>query len=223
MKKGDKKKQQKALARRTERKTAQKAARAMTQVSPALSILKQARSYPLLGCWAPSNWNANGLAVVTVARRQPDGLVVFGTFLVDYYCLGVKTCYFNVDVPHSQFMNEYLPKMMLGVTPIQLAPALAHELIYGGIEYAARWGFRPDTDFKQAQLVLDPPDAYPVTGQIEFGKDGKPLFINGPHDNVQAIIRQLMRTAGEGNFDYIAQLGPPEFDRLSDDFEEFEE
>lgn len=93
----------------------------------------------------------------------------------------------------------------------------------GGVEYAARWGFRPDADFKLAQLVLDSPDAHPVTGRIEFGKEGKPLFISGPHDNVQAILQQLMRTAGEGNFDYVAQLGPPAFDRLSDDFEEYEE
>jgi hypothetical protein len=223
VKKGEKKKQQKALARRTERKSVQKAARAVTQASSALTILRQARSYPVLGCWAPPDWDQNGLAVMTVARRQPDGLVTFGTFLVDYYCLGVKTAYFNVDVSYSRFMNELLPKMMTGAEPIQMPLALAHELIYGGIEYAARWGFRPDADFKQAQLVLDPPDAYPITGQLEFGKEGKPLFIAGPHDNVQAILRQLMRTAGEGNFDYIAQLGPPAFDRLSDDFEESEE
>jgi len=62
-----------------------------------------------------------------------------------------------------------------------------------------------------------------VTGRIEFGKEGKPLFINGPHDNVQAILRQLMRTAGEGNFDYIAHLGPPAVELLSDDFEEYQE
>ncbi len=71
--------------------------------------------------------------------------------------------------------------------------------------------------------MLDPPESHPVTGRIEFGKEGKPLFINGPHDNVQAILRQLMRTAGEGNFDYIAHLGPPAVELLSDDFEEYQE
>jgi len=44
----------------------------------------------------------------------------------------------------------------------------AHGEEDGGVEYAARWGFRPNADFKLAQLVLDPPDAHPVTGQIEF-------------------------------------------------------
>ncbi|OQA46221.1 MAG: hypothetical protein BWY52_00866 [Chloroflexi bacterium ADurb.Bin325] len=220
MKKGEKKKQQKALARRTKRKAAQKTTRSLTQVSSAMSLLREARSYPLLGCWAPSDWDQHGLAVVTVARRQPNNLVTFATFLVDYYCLGVKSAYFNVDVPHHQFMSEYLPKMMLGAEPTQVPLALAHELIYGSVEYAARWGFRPAPDFKIAQLVLDPPDAHPVTGQIEFGKDGKPLFISGPHDNVQAILHQLTRTAGEGAFHFMTAIDPSGFDFTLDAGEE---
>ncbi len=65
------------------------------------------------------------------------------------------------------------------------------------IEYAAQFGFQPHRDFKLAQNVLDPPDAHPRTGKVEFGKDGKPFYIAGPHDNVNAILRQLARTAGK--------------------------
>ena len=90
MKKGEKKKQAKTLAKRTERKSAKKA----QQVAAAqgeLRPIQQARKYPLEGCWAQNGWQKAGLAVVVVARRQPNGLLVVGNFLVDYQCLGVKS------------------------------------------------------------------------------------------------------------------------------------
>ena len=70
-------------------------------------------------------------------------------------------------------------------------------------------------DFKLSQHILDPPDMHPITGEVDFGKDGKPLYISGPHDDVDAIMRQLTRTAGEGNFDYLMLVGdllPDEWD-----------
>ena len=157
MKKGEKKKQAKALAKRTERKSAKKA----QQVAAAegeLRPIRQARKYPLEGCWVQSGWQEAGLAVVVVARRQPNGLLVFGNYLVDYYCLGVKSAFARADVTPSIFY-ERLPELLSGETPTPIAPALAHELIYGSLEYAAGYGFRPDPDFALAQLVLDPPEA----------------------------------------------------------------
>jgi len=207
MKKGEKKKQAKALAKRTERKSAIKA----QQVAAAegeLRPIRQARKYPLEGCWVQSGWQEAGLAVVVVARRQPNGLLVFGNYLVDYYCLGVKSAFARADVTPSAFY-ERLPALLSGETPTTIAPALAHELIYGSLEYAAGYGFRPDPDFKLAQLVLDPPEAHPPTGAVTFGKDGKPFYVSGPRDNVTAIINTLMRTAGPGNFDYLAHLDNP--------------
>jgi hypothetical protein len=95
-------------------------------------------------------------------------------------------------------------------TPITILPALAHEIIYGGIEYAAQFGFRPHSDFKRSRHILDPPDSHPRTGAVEFGRDGKPFYIEGPYDNVDAILRKLARTAGEGNYHYLIQVaGPP--------------
>lgn len=154
------------------------------------------------------NWKENGLAVVVVARRQPDGNIVFGNYLVDYYCLGVKNAFCNAEIPPGEFHRDYLMRMFRGEQPLGISPALAHELIYGSIEYAARFGFRPHRDFKLAQNVLDPPDRHPRSGAVEFGKDGKPFFVSGPYDNVEAIMRQLARAAGEGNYHFLTHLGP---------------
>jgi len=41
---------------------------------------------------------------------------------------------------------------------------LAHEIIYGGLEYAQRLGFQPHRDFTAqfCDQVLDPPESHPA-------------------------------------------------------------
>ena len=208
MKKGEKKKQVKALKKRSREKLSRMQTQSIAPVS-ALHHIRRAREYPIEGCWVMRNWKANGLTIVVVARRQPDGNIVFGNYLVDYYCLGVKDAYYNAGILPGEFRRDYLLRLFRGDKPVEISPALAHELIYGSIEYAARFGFKPHRDFKIAQYILDPPDAHPRSGSVEFGKDGKPLYISGPYDDADAIVRQLMRMAGAGNFNYLMQVGPP--------------
>ena len=46
---------------------------------------------------------------------------------------------------------------------------------------------------------------------IEFGHDGKPYFISGPHDSpsrCQQIIKTLERSCGQGNYHFLAQISP---------------
>lgn len=115
----------------------------------------------------------------------------------------------RANIPPGQFRRDYLPRMLQG-QPLSISPALAHELIYGAIEYAAQFGFQPHSDFKRAQYILDPPDMHPRTGTVEFGKDGQPFYISGPYDNDEAIVRQLARKVGEDKFHYLVQIaGPP--------------
>jgi len=208
MKKGDKRKRDKALKRRAARTQASRRERATGSASVYGSI-RRARGYPIYGCWIAEGWQEHGLAVVVVARRQPNGNVVFGAYMVDRYCLGLKNTFCDADIPISEFQNVLLSKVLSGMPAVEISAELAHEIIYGGIEYAREIGFRPHRDFKRSRYVLDPPDAHPRTGQVEFGKDGKPLYIQGPHDNVQAILRQLDRAVGEGNYHYLVQIDGP--------------
>jgi len=219
MKKGDKKKQQKAFKRRSQSKQARKRERLASPATSRLRTILQARNYPIEGCWTQEGWDQNGLAVVAVARRQPNDNIVFGVYLVDYYCLGLKDTYFNADILPGQFQHEYLPKIFRHTgMPMSITPALAHEIVYGAIEYARQFGFRPHSDFKRGQYILDPPETHPRTS-IEFGKDGKPLYIAGPYDNTNAITRQLASAAGEGNYNYLVPLDGPPGDVSLDDLD----
>jgi len=219
MKKSDKKGQPETNKRRAQVRHGQAGPAGQVR---ALHHVYQARIYPIEGCWTQEGWENNGLAIVVVARRQPDGNVVFGNYMVDYYCLGLKDTYYNADIPVGQFHRDYLPKMFRSAgKPMGISPALAHEIIYGGIEYAARFGFEPHDDYKLSQHVLDPPELHTRAGTVKFGLEGKPFFVAGPYDDVDAILGQLERTAGGGNYHYIFPIAVSGSEgRVDEDFDD---
>lgn len=210
----DPQKYQKALMKkRSKQKAAAKArsTQGASTLSSTRSIIGNARSYPLLECLISSRWKSDdtGLVEVLVARQQPDGNVCLGLYLVDKFCLGLKNTLSQANVPLSVYHNELIDTFFPETKPEKCSPELAHQMIYASIEYAAQFGFQPERDFALTQHLLAPRGELAEPYQLTFGKDGKPFFIAGPHDNVARVLRQLEKTAGPGNFDYVALLGDP--------------
>mgnify|MGYP001223022995 CR=1 FL=1 len=177
-----------------------------TAISDSLrqTLLPQANQLPLVGCWMTANWSHSeqGLVQAIIAREQPDGRVAYASFLVDVYCLGVKDAHHDMNLTAERF--EIVWNHLASLQPLVEAPIeAAHQLIYQAIDYAARWGFKPHPDFAKASYFLAPRGTYPEDYQLTFGKDGKPFFVQGPHDNVRAVVAQLERTAGQGNYNYM--------------------
>ncbi len=172
--------------------------------------LQNARVYPLYGCWIMDGWQDTGITPVIVARMQDNDRIMFGVYMVDYYCLGIKNAYTRVDYSRNRFERE-LPNLCANA-PVSCSVELAHELIYGALEYAEKLGFEPHPDFykQKADQILDSVDAHPRTNGVTFGKDGKPLYVSGPYDSEmksRSVINTLTRTCGPGNFDYLVTLG----------------
>ena len=137
------------------------------------------------------------IAVTRLERSQ----YVLVSYLVDYFCLGVKDVIgprkFN-STKHSAFIEKmYGP--FEGQFEITLLEAQA--IVFGAVEYAKKLGLNPHSDWQQGKEHLgQPPENLP---SIELGRSGKPFFICGPHDNPNRIIAKLKETVGEGNFDYV--------------------
>lgn len=175
-----------------------------------------AAKWPVFEVLLSQGWDQEGqLAIILIARRSPmSGKVAAGSFLVDLACLGAK----SVQVKLYKDAAEYqagLRRHVMGMRP--MAPAafdLAAKIILTGLEYAAALGFKPDPVYAQAEHLLA--DANPAASPVEVrtgGSEGKPFFINGPYDNVDRIMAQLVRAVGPEGFHYL--LGNPE----TDDFE----
>ena len=203
------KRQQRALQKRTRRnvKRTRRADHEAAAERPT-SVLRRAREFPIAGCWVQPGWQQYGTASLLVARTQPSEEIVFARYLVDTFCLGLKHTFYGVNIDPTRFNSEILPRLFQGEPPVSLNVEVAHEIVYGAIEYAEGIGFRPHSNFRRTQQVLDPPDAHPRSGAIEFGYKGRPAYLPSGTDNQRAILNRLVQTLGKGNFSYLP-VGEP--------------
>jgi hypothetical protein len=176
------------------------------------------RTLPLYECLINSDWKESGMAVILVARQHVTGSITFSSYIVDIFCLGVKdtNSSFNRLVDDYEFYKGKIYSMF-DELPMPISYDLAHNIIFGAIEYAKKLGFSPHRDWGDSQFMLQPKDSSLVEKMdIDFGKDGKPFYISGPHDKVDTILQKLEKAVGKGNYHFLAGggLNHTDFDYL---------
>jgi len=190
------------------------------QLSPQKYIATKARMLPFHECYVNEDWQESGMANIYISKKMPGGNFIIGLFLVDIYCLGLKNTFYQFNL--SSVESKDLLKKFIEHYDSKLPPcdiALAHNIIYGGIDYAEEIGFKPHKDFGLTEFLLNPDLIDDGIDEIEFGKDDKPFFINGPDDNVARVLGVLNRTVGEGNYLFMEMDGPEDDDYEEDDEE----
>jgi hypothetical protein len=138
-----------------------------------------------------------------VTRRQENGNLILGVFLVDIFCLGVKNAFCNADLTPKEINEQLLPKCFMSQRPLEIGINYAKEIIFGAVDYARKLGFEPHPDFNLTRHLLGTEE---ITGHhdIQFGgPEGKPIYIAGPDDDAQAIVRKLTNRLGEDGYHFI--------------------
>ncbi len=184
------------------RKKRQEASVPYTLLSVKRKILTS-RELAICECLINPSWKEDGFATILLSRRQYDGTIVYGMYLVDILCLGLKNTFCDADTPLSIYETKIRSSINSKEELVECSIALAHHIIYGAIEFAAQFGFKPHEDFELSQYVLEDINSIEPCEDIEFGKDGKPFYVSGPYDDVEYITRQLQSKAGDGNFDFV--------------------
>lgn len=210
------------------KKKRKKAAPKPVRLKPENFVKKKARSIALHQCYINSDWQEGGMATVIVVRKMRNGNLIVGSYIVDVYCLGVKDTFFKTNLAEHQFEEELLPiyTERMGLDMVKIEPTLAFNIVYGAVEYAEDLGFEPHKDFKITEYILDDVESIDYM-DIEFGKDGKPHYMSGPHDNIERIIAVLDKNVGSGNYHYAVHVDGLEeeiFEEedMYDDYEEVE-
>ena len=162
-----------------------------------------------------------GLGTVVVCRYKSNGSAEVGVFLVDVWCLGVKSAFFTrFDSPADQ---EYkLNSFYRGDVPQPEPAANGRKLIEDAVTYAKSLGIAPSSDYKKGARVFGGIDVKEATRRYTFGKDGKPYYISGPDDDSDRIVRILRNRLGEHGF--VAMIADEAFgDFLNETFPGSEE
>jgi hypothetical protein len=152
-------------------------------------LLQGVAHFPLHECRiANTNWQKNGLAVLYVCRQMIESRYICAFYMVDAYCLGLKNTFAKVNLDRSG-MVEFREQLAQKYPLLRFDYEDARSLILGAIDYAARFGFQPNEDWRYSRFVIEHARSY--VPKYRFGRDGKPYYIQGPHDNVREIMSKL--------------------------------
>ncbi|MGO8736748.1 MAG: hypothetical protein ACLQVM_28610 [Terriglobia bacterium] len=163
-----------------------------------------AANAPIHECLVPAGLFELGMGNLFFSRSLPDGRIALAGFLLDVFCLGVKNAFVALVA-----RDEYARRMSArsadeSLQPMQ--PACFRKLVEGGVAYAHDLGFNPHVDYEAARLIFGDVQISACPTRFEYGHDGKPFYISGPHEtaaDVQAIVDKLQRRLGTGDFDYL--------------------
>lgn len=108
--------------------------------------------------------------------------------MVDTLCLGLKDTFCNPNM-HASAIQGMFTRAPMEFESIDYEDA--RSLILGAIEYARNLGFEPNPDWKDSQYVVE--STRPFVPKYEFGRNGQPFYIQGPHDNVSQIMSKLRK------------------------------
>ncbi|MBD2773759.1 helix-turn-helix transcriptional regulator [Iningainema tapete] len=152
-----------------------------------------------------------GLGLVVIARVARYNQITVCSYLLDVWCLGVKDVIAPRTVDRIKFKEvaQELFNLFPG-KPQEVPLEVAQGMIFSAYEYAQDLGFQPHKDFEKSRSHIGQWDGIV---RIECGRNGKPFYVNGPHDNPKKIMETLKKSRGEGNFDFM--IGSPP---IEDDF-----
>ncbi len=145
-------------------------------------------------------FDESGFALMVVTRFEKNRYI-FASYLVDYYCLGIKKAVgpLKLDAHKYAALLKETYRHFEGMREISLSEAQG--IIFGAVEYANSLGFAPHPDWALAKGHLGEVSVdLPI---IEFGRGGKPFVCFQLSDDSEKIIAKLKETVGEGNFDYL--------------------
>ena len=148
----------------------------------------------------------SGCGYLVVSRFKADGRVEAGFFLLDVFCLGVKDAGFHCFNSIADYQESLLDRLFPDEDRMRMTLAAARKLTEEAISYARGLGFSPGADYKKASRVFGGITTADCDEQFLFGKDDKPLYIQGPSDSparVERILRALEARCGEGGYHYI--------------------
>ena len=178
--------------------------------------LADSEVWPIVAAWAPEGLWEQGIGTLILARRMPDGQLACAVFLADVFCLGVKRAYWRI-MTQSDY-EALLHEVNTRETLQQVAPPFLAKLVLEVVDYAKSLGIAPHPQYGHARILLTGIDPNLCSDVFEFGMDGKPHYIRGPHESLEKaalIVRKIQLAGGE----FVIPLKPEEkpfADRLDD-------
>lgn len=206
-----------ALSKKTlQKKREKKKKKHKIKMDHSLSSTLAYSTWPIYECMVPTELWERGIGQIIVARKNNQGDMAVGIYLVDTFCLGIKNCFLRfVSCYEYQNMLEQIIELCGEMQVVESSYACT--LIYKAVNYAKELGFEPHQDFTKVSKLLH---NIPINETLNFvfGKEDKPCYIQGPNESyvdIKRILRKLEMTVGKNNYHFIIEA---QYQHLSSEF-----
>lgn len=204
MARNEQRRQKKLEAKKSKRKEEQRMV-ARVQSSGTRGRMEVAQNWPVVQARVSAGLWDHGMGEALLVRRGPGGITAYVLFLLDVYCLGVKNVIAHAEPDHvaARWLSSLFERTGSWV---DVSPEHVRKLVEGSIGFALSFGLAPHRDCAGALQIFGDLDSSRCSTEFTFGRDGKPLFIAGPHDSqarIYEILSTLKRTRGSEQLDYV--------------------
>lgn len=152
--------------------------------------------FPIHECKVLENWKETGISPVYVSRELNRDSYVFISYLVDFWCLGVKDTTLKFGASKRTLSDIYSRNDGL----VTISYQDARSLILGAMDFANAIGIPPHaswngipSSFIEAHLAYEK--------KFSFGHEGKPFYASGPYDyelyDVEEVVEKVSKAQGQ--------------------------
>jgi hypothetical protein len=192
----------KALRRKTIVAQKRKAEQLATSLP---ELVRRAAATPIQHCVLHAGLFESGMGTLVVARGgSKTGQLVFASFLIDSWCLGIKDTF--VRTLWADEFAAYLDRVEMLESLEPVGPAHARKLLRDLTSWSRSIGFVPHGDFTAIEPIFGDVNADACETVFQFGRNGKPVYIPGPSETpaqVNLHLQRLRNRFGDDGFEMI--------------------
>lgn len=193
------------------------------KISPERYMRERVRNLPVGKCYINPDWQEQGIAHIIVTRNRAGGNIVYASFLVDTFCLGVKDADYVIDFT-PKALEDILEHFRKYHEMEEIDYDKVHNIIYGAIEFAEEGGIEPVKEFNTASYILsEDTDDIPLI-EYDYGRDGKHFLVISPEGKERRYLSTLAENLGD-DFSFVDLAEDDEMEEsegMRDFFEEKE-
>ena len=118
----------------------------MGVTSPLKYLQTRTKALPFHECYMTQNWKEVKMASVLISREMPSGNFVVGIYLVDMLALGVKDTFYRFNMSPTEY-EDFVSNINASQEQPMISSDLhlAHNIIFGALDFGEEHGFRPHT------------------------------------------------------------------------------
>lgn len=157
--------------------------------------------FPIHECKVLKNWQETGISPVYVSRELTKDSYVFISYLVDFWCLGLKDTILKLRASRVDLSNIY----NRGGDLVTISYQDARSLILGAIDFAKAIDIAPHSSWNGIpSSFIESHLAYEK--KFSFGHEGKPHYVSGPNDYELYDVEEVVKKVSKAQGHYVVHL-----------------